>query len=287
VIYRLDAVGKVYPSRRGAVTSLTGASFAVAPGERVAVIGPSGAGKTTLFRLLNATLWPSSGTLAYHGRDVAQLSPREARAMRRRIGTIHQQSLLVPSLSVLDNTLCGGLGGWSVWRALRTAVAPASADVERAMAALERVGLADKRDARADELSGGQQQRVAIARIVMQDPETILADEPFAALDPALSDAIAGLLLGLADAGRTLVCTLHDVGRALALFPRVIALRGGRVAFDAPSAAVSRAALDELYRGAPGDAPVDAGGEAGDSARSAETAESDRVQRARFAAAPP
>jgi len=251
VIYQLDAVGKAYPSRRGAVTSLAAVSFEVAAGERVAVIGPSGAGKTTLFRLLNGTLRPSSGRLRWHGRDVASLSPREARAMRRRIGTIHQQALLVPSLTVLDNTLCGALGAWSLARALRTAISPARGDVDRAMAALDRVGLADKRDARADELSGGQQQRVAIARLVMQDPEVILADEPFASLDPALADAIAELLLGLAGAGRTLVCTLHDVERALALFPRVVALRAGRVAFDVPSRAVSREALDELYRGAP------------------------------------
>ncbi len=251
MIYRLDAVGKRYPSRRGDVVSLTAVSFAVAAGERVAVIGPSGAGKTTLFRMLNGTLRPSSGVLRFDGRDTAALSPREARAMRRRIGTIHQQSLLVPSLTALDNTLCGALGRWSLLRALRTAIAPARADADRAMAALDRVGLADKRDARADELSGGQQQRVAIARLVMQDPEVILADEPFAALDPALTDAIAELLLGLAGTGRTLVCTLHDVELALRLFPRVIALRGGQVAFDAPSAAVSRDALDELYRGAP------------------------------------
>jgi len=258
VIYRLDAVGKAYPSRRGEVASLSAVSFEVAAGERVAVIGPSGAGKTTLFRLLNATLRPSSGTLGFHGRDVAALSPREARGMRRRIGTIHQQSLLVPSLTVLENTLCGALGRWSLVRALRSVVAPVRADVDRALAALDRVGLADKRDARADELSGGQQQRVAIARLVMQDPEVILADEPFASLDPALADAIAALLLGLADAGRTLVCTLHDTARALALFPRVIALRAGRVAFDARSEAVSPGALDELYRGAPAPATASA-----------------------------
>ncbi len=251
MIYRLDAVGKVYPSRRGDVTSLSAVSFDVDRAERVAVIGPSGAGKTTLFRLLNGTLRPSGGALRFHDRDVAAFSPREARAMRRRIGTIHQQSLLVPSLTVLENTLCGALGSWSLLRAVRAAIAPARADVARAMAALDRVGLTDKRDARADELSGGQQQRVAIARLVMQDPEVILADEPFASLDPALTESIAALLLGLAGAGRTLVCTLHDVELALRLFPRVVALRGGRVMFDARSAAVSRDALDELYRGAP------------------------------------
>jgi phosphonate transport system ATP-binding protein len=251
VIYRLDAVGKAYPSRRGDVVSLREVSCTIAPGERVAVIGPSGAGKTTLFRLLNATLLPSTGTLKFHGDDVAQLSPRQARAMRRRIGTIHQQSLLVPSLSALDNTLCGGLGAWSLAHAVRTAIAPGRRDVDRALHALDQVGLADKRHARADELSGGQQQRVAIARLVMQDPEVVLADEPFAALDPALTESIAALLLGLAAAGRTLVCTLHDVELALAKFPRVIALRAGRIAFDAATAAVTPAMLDELYRGDP------------------------------------
>lgn len=249
MIYRLDAVAKRYPSRRGEVSSLAEVSFAIAPGERVAVIGPSGAGKTTLFRLLNGTLRPTRGVLRFHDRDVATLSPREARAMRRRIGTIHQQALLVPSLTGLENTLCGALGSWSLLHALRTAVSPARADVERAMRALDQVGLTAKRDARADELSGGQQQRVAIARLVMQGPEVILADEPFAALDPALTDSIAALLLGLAAAGRTLVCTLHDVELALARFPRVIALRDGRVAFDLPTGAVSPAVLAELYRG--------------------------------------
>jgi len=249
VIYRLDAVAAQYPSRRGVVTSLADVSLDIAAGERVAVIGPSGAGKTTLFRLLNGTLRPTRGALRFHDRDVATLVPREARAMRRRIGTIHQQSLLVPSLTVLENTLCGALGSWSLLHALRTAISPARADVERAMRAIEQVGLIDKRDARADELSGGQQQRVAIARLVMQDPEVILADEPFAALDPALTDSVAALLLGLTAAGRTLVCTLHDVELALARFPRVIALRGGRVAFDRRGDAVSSAALDELYRG--------------------------------------
>jgi phosphonate transport system ATP-binding protein len=255
VIYRLEAVGKVYPSRRGDVPSLAAVSFDIAQGERIAVIGPSGAGKTTLFRLLNGTLRPSRGVLRFHDQDVAALSPRQARAMRRRIGTIHQQSLLVPSLTALENTLCGALGSWSLLRAVRTAISPARADVLRAMAALARVGLADKRDARADELSGGQQQRVAIARLVVQDPEVVLADEPFAALDPALTDSIAALLVGFADTGRTLVCTLHDVELALTLFPRVIALRGGRVAFDMRSDAVSRSVLDELYRGARAEPP--------------------------------
>jgi phosphonate transport system ATP-binding protein len=258
VTFRLDAVGKRYPSRRGDVVSLEGVSATIANGERVAVIGASGAGKSTLLRLLNGTLRPSSGTLAIFGRDVTGLRAREARAMRRRIGTIYQQAPLVPSLTALDNTLCGALGAWSLWHAVRAAIAPPRAYVERAMAALRQVGLADKRDARADELSGGQQQRVAIARLIMQDPEVILADEPFSALDPALTDTVARLLGELAATGRSFVCTLHDVELALQLFPRVIALRDGRLAFDVASTAVTREMLDALYRGAPAEAATPA-----------------------------
>jgi phosphonate transport system ATP-binding protein len=222
----------------------------VAPGERVALIGPSGAGKTTLFRLLNATLRPTSGVLEFEGRDVGALSGRELRSVRQRIGTIYQQHQLVPSLTALDNTLCGQLGQWSLLHTLRSAIRPVRADAERATAALEAVGLGDKIHTRADELSGGQQQRLAIARVLMQDPDVILADEPFASLDPALTESIAALLLGLVEDGqRTLVVTLHDVELAFRYFPRMVALRNGRLAFDSPAAQVSREALDALYAG--------------------------------------
>lgn len=250
MIYSLDQITKSYPTRHGLVGSLNGLTFDVRSGEHVALIGPSGAGKTTLFRLLNATLRPTSGRLRFDGRDVGALSGRELRAMRRRIGTIYQQHHLVPALTALENTLCGRLGHWSLLETLRSAVRPGQRETAQAMAALEAVGLADKRQARADQLSGGQQQRLAIARVLAQDPDVILADEPFASLDPALTETVASLLTGLASGGkRTLVVTLHDVELALRYFPRIVALREGRVVFDQAPESVSREALDALYAG--------------------------------------
>jgi phosphonate transport system ATP-binding protein len=248
MIYRLEEVTKLYPTRHGQISSIREITFDVIEGEQVAVLGPSGAGKTTLFRLLNATLRATTGILSFAGERVDRMSGRELRAMRRRIGTIYQQHHLVPSLSVLQNTLCGKLGKWSLPHTIRNAFYPHGKEIEQAMIALEMVGLTDKHRARADELSGGQQQRLAIARVLMQDPDVILADEPFASLDPALTESVAALLLSRAqDRKRTLIVTLHDVEMALRFFPRVIALREGRIAFDMTPDQVSREVLDELY----------------------------------------
>src|SRR5262245_54115361 len=178
------------------------------------------------------------------------MSGRELRAMRRRIGTVYQQHYLVPALTALENTLSGRLGHWSLLETIRSAVRPSKREKERAMAALEAVGLADKHQSRADQLSSGQQQRLAIARVLMQDPDVILADEPFASLDPARTETIAALLIGLVQGGKlTLVVTLHDVELALRYFPRIIALRDGRVVFDQAPESVNRQALDALYAG--------------------------------------
>ena len=245
--YSLAGVGAVYPSRAGEVVALQEVGFSIARGERVALLGPSGAGKTSLFRLLNATLRPTAGSVRFEGEDLATLGPRALRSVRRRIGTVFQHPPLVPSLTAAQNALCGRLGRYGVWGALRTLLAPSSGELARARDALAAVGLSGKEDARADELSGGQQQRVAIARLLLQEPEVVLADEPFAALDPALTEAMAQLLFSLASA-RTLVVTLHDVGLALRLFPRIIGLCGGRVAFDAAAASVTPGMLAELYR---------------------------------------
>jgi len=133
---------------------------------------------------------------------------------------------------------------------VRNIVRPNQSDNKQAIAALESVGLADKQNARADELSGGQQQRLTIARVLMQDPEVILADEPFASLDPALTETVGLLLINLVTNGkRTLVATMHDVELALRLFPRIIGIRHGHIVFDKPAARVDREAIRALYAG--------------------------------------
>jgi phosphonate transport system ATP-binding protein len=248
VNYSIDSVSKQFASGRGATPVLENISLSVPAGEHVAILGSSGAGKTTLFRLLNATLRPSSGAVNVDGRDLGAMSSSDLRATRRRIGTIYQQHNLVPSLTVLQNTLCGCLGRWSLTQTFRSIFSPARPDVEQAMRALELVDLADKASARADELSGGQQQRLAIARVLMQKPEVILADEPVASLDPALADEIISLLLRVgSEANCTLVVSLHKVEMALEYFPRAVGLRTGRVQFDLASSTVNENLLQDLY----------------------------------------
>jgi phosphonate transport system ATP-binding protein len=247
MIFSLERVGRRFSGGAGAVEALVEVSFAVEPGERVAVLGPSGAGKTTLFGVLNTTLRPSSGRFRFEGRDVSGLPRAELRAVRRRIGTVFQQPRLVPSLTARQNALTGRVGHWSSLEAVRAAIRPSRDDLRRADAALEAVGLADRRQARADELSGGEQQRVAIARVLVQAPTVVLADEPLASLDPALRASMAELLLGAAARAGTLVAVLHDVDFAVRHFPRLIGLAEGKVAFDLPTEQVTPGQLERLY----------------------------------------
>jgi len=248
VIYSLDRVTKSFPQWREPVQALSSVTLQVHPGEQIALLGQSGAGKTTLFRLLNATLRPSAGSVFFDGRDMACLSGSGLRAMRKRVGTIYQQHNLVPSLSALQNTLCGALGRMSLLATLRGVLQPTKADSELALHALELVGLSDKREARAAELSGGQQQRLAVARVLMQSPDVILADEPTASLDPELAEAMTSLLSGLArDTRKTLIMAVHKVDLATGHFPRVVGLRAGGLSFDVPPSEVRGELLNTLY----------------------------------------
>jgi len=139
------------------------------------------------------------------------------------------------------------VGHWSLPEAMRAWARPSEEELARVDAALEKVGLSHRAAARGDELSGGEQQRVAIARVLVQEPTTVLADEPFSSLDPALRETMGELLLGVAARERTLVAVMHDVDFALRHFPRVVGLSRGQVVFDLAAAQVSPEVLARLY----------------------------------------
>ncbi|MGH9182662.1 MAG: phosphonate ABC transporter ATP-binding protein [Acidimicrobiales bacterium] len=233
--------------RFGPAAALAAVDLEVGAGERVALVGPSGAGKTTLLSLLNGSVRPSSGTVRVLGTDLARASPARRRRVQARIGTVHQQLHLVGPIRVVHNVNVGHLGRWSLATAARSLLFPA--EVGAAGAALARVGIPEKLYQRTDQLSGGQQQRVALARVLVQDPDAILGDEPIASLDPARAREVMDLLRDLAvESGKTLVVSLHAYEYAVTHFQRVVGLRQGRVLFDVPAAEVTDAMAEALYR---------------------------------------
>lgn len=230
----------------GARRVLDDVSVSVAPGERLAIIGPSGAGKTTLFRLIAGLVKPNDGQVLTLGRDTSRLSGKRLRGLRREVGFLHQQDNLIPQLRVVHNVLMGRLGYWLLPRALCSLLWPQQIDL--ASAALDRVELADRLWSLPDELSGGQQQRVAVARLIVQQPRLILADEPVSALDLRLGQEIIGLLCELAQQhGTTLLINLHTLDLLQGNFDRVVALRDGRVFWQGAPAEISQQLLRELY----------------------------------------
>jgi phosphonate transport system ATP-binding protein len=215
-------------------------------GDRVGLIGSSGAGKSTLIRLLNLTLVPTSGELRVCDRATSSLTQKSRRQLQRQIGTVYQQFHLIDNLQVIHNVNAGNLGRWSLFKALISLIYPF--DRQGAIAALTQVGIPEKLYERTDQLSGGQQQRVAIARVLVQNPLVVLADEPTASLDRELSQDVMDLLCNLCtQQNRTLVMSLHDVGLARRYCDRLIGLRQGRMLFDCATGDVSEAMLAQLY----------------------------------------
>ncbi|WP_255410912.1 phosphonate ABC transporter ATP-binding protein [Blastococcus sp. TF02A-26] len=227
---------------------MTGADLTVGAGERVAVIGASGAGKSTLLALANGTVAPTSGTVEVLGSDPAALCGADLRRLRARVGTVHQHLELPGQLRVVHNVTAGRLASWSAARAAWSLVRPQA--VPEATAALERVGLAERVFERTDRLSGGQRQRVAVARVLLQHPDLVLADEPASALDPVLADRVLALLGEVAVRGGALVASLHDPVLALRHCDRVVGLAAGRIVLDAPATTLTPADLAAFY-GAP------------------------------------
>jgi phosphonate transport system ATP-binding protein len=220
----------------GVNTVLRGIGFTVQPGVATALIGANGSGKSTALKCLIRLVEPTSGHIALLGQDVLSLAPRELRRFRSQIGMVWQKHNLVPRLSALTNVIHGeqsrASGPWTWFQSLATATTR-----NEAMACLARVGLADKALQRVDSLSGGQQQRVAIARMLMQRPRIILADEPDASLDPQSGEEVMRILAGLArQDGLTLVFISHRMEHTLAFSDHILGLSGGRIVLDHPTA---------------------------------------------------
>jgi phosphonate transport system ATP-binding protein len=241
-VFELKNVTKQF----GRFQSLAEINLQIWAGDRVALVGPSGAGKSTLISLLNGTLRPSSGEVWVLGRNLAQLRSKSLRQVQCQIGTIYQQFHLVDNLRVIHNVNAGHLGRWSFPKAAISLIWPL--EVETAAKALAQVGIPEKLYERTDRLSGGQQQRVAIARVLVQNPTAILADEPIASLDPERSREIMNLLRQLSqETGKTLVTSLHAIELARSHYQRIIGLRQGRILFDTPAQALSPEMIEALY----------------------------------------
>ncbi len=226
--------------RFGEQVVLDDVSFAVAAGEVVAILGASGAGKTTLFRCLTRLARSDDGEIYLGEHAMQALDGHELSMARREVGLIFQQFNLIRRLSALDNVLAGRLGSVSTWRVMLRRFP--SQDRQLALAALDRVGMLRYALRRADSLSGGQQQRVAIARALAQQSRFVLADEPVASLDPESAKSVLSILRDIAHERMIAVLvSLHQVDFALQFADRVIGLRAGRMIADRPAATFGEA----------------------------------------------
>ncbi|MCK6453328.1 MAG: phosphonate ABC transporter ATP-binding protein [Alphaproteobacteria bacterium] len=240
---RIEGLTKRY---RTGDLALEGVDLEVPAGQVMGLIGPSGAGKSTLIRCINRLVEPSAGRVFLGGAEVTGLGRAQLRAMRRRMGMIFQEFALVERLTVMENVLSGRLGYVPFWRSLSRRFPPE--DVTKAYRTLDRVGLIDHVDKRADALSGGQRQRVGIARALVQDPDILLIDEPTASLDPKTSRQIMRLIGEIcSERGLAAIVNIHDVGLAQMFLQRIVGLRHGKVVFDGPAEALKPDVLTQIY----------------------------------------
>lgn len=240
---RLEKLVKTYKTGDQALKAV---DLEIPEGQVLALIGPSGAGKSTLIRCINRLVEPTSGNVYLGDVELTGLSSGALRRERRRMGMIFQEYALVERLTVMENVLSGRLGYVSFWRSFLRKY-PQS-DVDEAFRLLDRVGLLDMADKRADELSGGQRQRVGICRALIQDPALLLVDEPTASLDPKTSRQIMRLICELCkERGLAAIINIHDVALAQMFVQRVIGLRFGAIEFDGAPEALTPDVLTTIY----------------------------------------
>jgi phosphonate transport system ATP-binding protein len=226
--------------------ALRNVSFTVKDGDFLIIIGLSGSGKSTLLRCINRLIEPTEGQILWDGADITAAESAELRKIRRQIGMIFQHFNLVKRSKVITNVIAGRLGYVNQWPSLLHRFP--KKDREKAVAALERLGIDDQAHKRADELSGGQQQRVGIARALMQDPKIILADEPVASLDPVLAHSILGHLEMLnKKEDITILCSLHYLDLVQQYASRVVGLRAGEIVYRGTREEI-RAMTDEEFK---------------------------------------
>lgn len=224
----VENLTKIYET---GTVALRDVSFSVEEGEFLVIIGLSGSGKSTLLRCINRLVEPTEGRILWRGKDITAAPESQLRQIRRSMGFIFQQFNLVERSNVMTNVLTGRCGYVNpMWSLINYFP---KKDRDRAIWALERVGIAEKAYDRADELSGGQKQRVGIARALMQEPEILLADEPVASLDPVLAHSILGYLEKLnKEDGITVLCSLHYLDLVQRYASRVIGLRAGEIIYE-------------------------------------------------------
>lgn len=238
-------VYKTYPN---GFTALKNVNLNIEQGEFVAIIGLSGAGKSTILRCINRMHDIQQGTLTVDDVDVESLSGKALRRFRRKVGMIFQSFNLVSRSTVIKNVLTADVPDMPFWRVLFGVFT--KEQKMRALESLDKVGILDKAYTRCDQLSGGQQQRVALARTLNQNPSIILADEPVASLDPVTARQVMSDFVRINKEYKiTILLNIHHVDLALNYCDRVIGVRAGEIVFDGPASSITQEQLDEVYNG--------------------------------------
>ena len=226
--------------------ALQGIDLSIPSGQVLALIGPSGAGKSTLIRCINRLVEPTNGSAILNEVNLTKLSSRALRKSRRKMGMIFQEYALVERLTVMENVLSGRLGYVGFWKSFLRKFP--KKDVNEAFRLLDRVGLLEMADKRADELSGGQRQRVGICRALIQDPDLLLVDEPTASLDPKTSRQIMRLINERCqERGLTAIINIHDVLLAQMFSQRIVGLALGNIVYDGSPEGLTPEVLTKIY----------------------------------------
>ena len=226
--------------------ALQGIDLSIPSGQVLALIGPSGAGNSTLIRCINRLVEPTNGSAILNEVNLTKLSSRALRKSRRKMGMIFQEYALVERLTVMENVLSGRLGYVGFWKSFLRRFP--KKDVNEAFRLLDRVGLLEMADKRADELSGGQRQRVGICRALIQDPDLLLVDEPTASLDPKTSRQIMRLINELCqERGLTAIINIHDVLLAQMFSQRIVGLALGNIVYDGSPEGLTPEVLTKIY----------------------------------------